>query len=77
MCFGYSKESYQREGSFEHSKCMLKFMDKKIFKIVPKKLCLYLQHMCSLKNKQNRDDVTPPWMKYQNFQNPELLKFKF
>ena len=32
--FGYSKEPFHRDGSFEHPKHMLKLMDKKIFTIL-------------------------------------------
>ena len=34
ICCGYSKEPSQWDGSFEHSKHMLKFMGKKIFTIL-------------------------------------------
>ena len=40
ICCGYSKEPSQWYGSFEHSKHMLKWMGKKIFKILRSKLCL-------------------------------------
>ena len=33
-CFGYSKEPSQWDGSFEHKKCMLKLLGKKIFTIL-------------------------------------------
>ena len=36
ICFGYSKESSQGDGSFEHPKHMLKLMGKKMIKILRK-----------------------------------------
>ena len=34
ICCGYSKEPFQRDGSFEHPKHMLKLKGKKIFSIL-------------------------------------------
>ena len=40
ICCGYSKEPSQGDGSFEHPKHMLKFMGKKILKILRENFCL-------------------------------------
>ena len=41
ICYGYSKEPSQRDGSFEHPKNLLKLMGKKIFAILQSKLFVY------------------------------------
>ena len=38
ICCGYSKESSQRDGSFEQTKQMLKLIDKKILTILLRKV---------------------------------------
>ena len=43
ICCGYSKEPYQRDGCFEHTKHMLELMDKKIFTLLRSKFCLSKQ----------------------------------
>ena len=40
ICCGYSKEPSQWDGSFEHSKHMLKLMGKKVFAIDAENFCV-------------------------------------
>ena len=40
ICYGYSKEPSQRDGSFEHKKHMFKLMDKKKSQFYTQNFCL-------------------------------------
>ena len=50
ICFGYSKEPSQWDGSFEHPKHMLQLIGKRIFKILHSNFCLYKPMVMILKS---------------------------
>ena len=63
ICCGYSRESSWWDGSFEHTKCMLKMMDKQIFTIDSKILFI-----------SNESSFTTT---SQTIDNPDNLVFLF